>query len=130
MSTRNHFELCDNRPLYTRNRRTAPDHQKLIKDEIEKMLEECIISQASSSWSFLVVIYTNKDGNTRFCVDYHALNARMKAGPWPIPMIEDIFNDLVAAVLLHDRPVHGVLKGTHVRVVPLKYDVPNKIRNI
>lgn len=79
VNNRHHFELSDDSPMYAKNRRMAPTHQKLVKEEIEKMLEEGIIRLASSAWSFMVVIATKKDVKPRFCVYCRPWSASMKA---------------------------------------------------
>ena len=53
-----------------------------------------IIVPASSDWSFPVVIASKRDGSLRFCVDYRSLNKVMNADRWPLPHIEEIFDDL------------------------------------
>ena len=35
-----------------------------------------------------------KDGSSRFCVDFRKLNAVMKSDKWPVPCVEEIFDDL------------------------------------
>lgn len=47
----------------------APAHQKLVKEDLERMVKIGIIRPASFAWSLPVVITTKKDGNPRFCVD-------------------------------------------------------------
>ena len=58
------------------------------------MLKAGIITASSSAWSFPVVIASKKEGKPRFCVDYRALNRVMKADRWPLPKIEELFDDL------------------------------------
>lgn len=41
-----------------------------------------------------MVIASKKDSKPRFCVDYRTLNGRMKADKWPLPRMEEIFDDL------------------------------------
>ena len=91
---KHHFELDDTNPIYHSARRMAPLHNKIVRKELDKMLEAGIITPSSSAWSFPVVIVSKKDGNPRFCVDYCTLNQRMKADRWPLPKIEEIFDDL------------------------------------
>ena len=63
------------------------------------MLEAGIITPAVSAWCFPVVIASKKDGRPRFCVDYRALNKVMKADRWPLPKIEEMFDDLQGSKL-------------------------------
>lgn len=72
----------------------APVHQKLVKEDIEEMLDAYIIRPGSSAWYFTVVIPIKKDGKAEFCVNYWASNAKMMADSWPIRMIEEISEEL------------------------------------
>lgn len=88
------FQLTDNNPVYHRGRRMAPKHNELVRDELQKMLRAGIVTSATSAWSFSVVIATKKDGKPRFCVDYRVLNQRMKGDRFPLPKIQEIFDEL------------------------------------
>ena len=88
------FELEDDTPVYHQPRRLSPKHNEVVRSEIDRMLEAGIITPASSAWSFLVVIATKKDGKPRFCVDYRILNRKIKPDRWPLPRIEEIFDEL------------------------------------
>ena len=96
---RHSFELKDYTPIYHRPRRMSPRDNEIVREEIDKMLKAGIIRPADSAWAFPVVIATKKDGGPRFCVDYRLLNARMVASRWPIPLIEEIFDELKGAVV-------------------------------
>ena len=88
------FELEDDTPVYHQPRRLSPKHNEVVRSEIDRMLEAGIITPASSAWSFPVVIATKKDGKPRFCVDYRILNRKIKPDRWPLPRIEEIFDEL------------------------------------
>ena len=91
---RHGFELTDEVPIHFRSRRLSPRHQAIVREELDRMLEAGIIKPSVSAWSFPVVIVQKKDGKPRFCVDYRTLNQKMKADRWPLPKIEEIFDDL------------------------------------
>ena len=91
---KHYFELTDSTPIYHRPRRMSPRHQRVVQEEIQKMLEAGIIKPSAACWSFPVVIAQKKDGKPRFCVDYRELNKVMKADRYPIPNIEEILEEL------------------------------------
>ena len=58
------------------------------------MEEAGIIKPSISAWSFPVVIVRKMDGTTRFYVDYRLLNSQMKPDKWPLPKVQEIYDDL------------------------------------
>lgn len=89
------FELVDPTPIsHSARRLPPPKHNEVVREELEKMEKAGIITPSVSAWSFPVVIATKKDGKPRFCVDYRLLNKVMKADKWPLPKMEEIFDDL------------------------------------
>lgn len=58
------------------------------------MLKARIIKPSCSPLAFLVVIPRKKDGKSAFCIDYQALNKRMKGYNFPLPNIEKIVDDM------------------------------------
>ena len=53
---KHHFELDNTNPIYHSAGRMAPFHNEIVPKELDKMLEEGIITPSSSAWSFPVVI--------------------------------------------------------------------------
>jgi deoxyuridine 5'-triphosphate nucleotidohydrolase len=91
------IELIDDTPIRLRPYRYAPKEQEFIREEVQRMLKQGVISPSQGPWAFPVVLITKKDGTIRFCVDYRKLNKVTKMDSYPLPRIDEIFDSLAGA---------------------------------
>lgn len=82
------------RPIKQRYYPVSPFKQKIIDEELEKMLSDGVVEPSKSSWSSPICLVRKKDDTYRFCVDYRALNAKTKKDAYPIPYISAILDKL------------------------------------
>jgi hypothetical protein len=68
-----------------------------LKEHIKELLEKGFIHPSSSPWEALVIFVLKKDGTQRLCVDYHALNEVNIKNKYPLPRIDDLFDQLYGA---------------------------------
>ena len=71
--------------------------KKQIKKQIKELLEKGYIQRSSSPWGALVLLVEKKDGSLRMVVDYRALNEVTIKNKYPLPMINDLFDQLQGA---------------------------------
>nr|CAN74912.1 hypothetical protein VITISV_016244 [Vitis vinifera] len=72
-------------------RRFHPDRQKVIRNEIDKLLESGFIREvAYPDWLANVVVVPKKEGKWRVCVDYTNLNNACLKDSFPLPRIDQI----------------------------------------
>jgi hypothetical protein len=84
-------------PIYkTPFRMTTPELAEL-KEHIKELLEKGFIRPSSSPWGAPVIFLPKKDGTQRLCVDYHALNEVTVKDKYPLPRIDDLFDQLHGA---------------------------------
>lgn len=89
-----HEIITDSPPIKQRYYPVSPYRQKLIDEELKKMLDADVIEPSRSGWSSPVVLIPKKDGTHRFCVDYRRLNAVTKKDAYPIPYVSAILDRL------------------------------------
>ena len=62
--------------------------------QLRNMQRQGVIQQSTSPWASPIVLVRKKDGDLRLCVDYHHLNSVTKTDAFPIPRIDDLFDQL------------------------------------
>lgn len=75
-----------------------PHHQKDAMEElIKQMLYRHIIQHSSSPYSSPAILVKKKNGTWRLCNDFRKLNAMTIKNKYPIPVIEDLLDELYGA---------------------------------
>ncbi|WVZ76592.1 hypothetical protein U9M48_024557 [Paspalum notatum var. saurae] len=99
------FELLPGTaPIAKRQYRVPPKEQELIKENIDELLGKGFIRPSSSPWAFPVLFVDKKDGSRRMCVDYRALNDVTIKNKYPLPRIDDLFDQLQGYHQMKIRP--------------------------
>jgi hypothetical protein len=68
-----------------------------LKKQIDELSKKGYIRPSTSPWVALVLFVEKKDGMKRMCIDYQALNEVTTKNKYPLPKIEDLFNQLRGA---------------------------------
>jgi hypothetical protein len=65
-----------------------------LKEHIKELLEKGFIHPSSSPWGAPMIFILKKDGTQRLYMDYRALNEVSIKNKYPLPMIDDLFDQL------------------------------------
>jgi hypothetical protein len=84
-------------PIYKMPFRMTTPELAELKEHIRELLEKGFIHPSSSPWGSPVIFVPKKDGTQRLCVDYRALDEVTVKNKYPLPMIDDLFDQLQGA---------------------------------
>jgi hypothetical protein len=84
-------------PIYKTPYRMATPELAELKEHIKELLQKGFIHPSSSPWGAPVIFVPKKDGTQRLCVDYRVLNEVTVKNKYPLPRIDNLFNQLCGA---------------------------------
>ena len=74
----------------------APVELKELKLQLQELLEKGFIRSSVSQWG-ASMLFVKKYGTLRLCVDYRQLNKMTVNNKYPLPRINDLFDQLKGA---------------------------------
>ena len=77
--------------------RMAPAKLKELKVQLQELLDKGFIRPSVSPWGAPVLFVKNKDATLRMCIDYWQINKVTVINKYPLPRIEDLFDQLKGA---------------------------------
>ncbi|MCF7184013.1 hypothetical protein L3H42_10980, partial [Corynebacterium sp. MC-13] len=86
--------LPDTQPISIPPYRMAPAELKELKEQLKDLLEKGFIRPSTSPWGAPVLFVKKKDGSLRMCIDYRQLNKVTVKNKYPLPRIDDLFDQL------------------------------------
>jgi hypothetical protein len=87
-------------PIYKCPYRIVTPELIELMEHIRELLEKGFIHPSSSPWGAPVIFVPKKDGTQRLCGDYHALNEVTVKNKYPLPRIDDLFDQLSGVFVL------------------------------
>ncbi|GKC60168.1 hypothetical protein Tco_1087766 [Tanacetum coccineum] len=74
--------------------RLASSEMKELSKQLQEFLEKGFIRPSSSPWGAPVLFVKKKDGSFQMCIDYRELNKLTIKNRYPLPRIDDLFDQL------------------------------------
>ncbi|GJR23018.1 putative reverse transcriptase domain-containing protein [Tanacetum coccineum] len=77
--------------------RLAPSEMQELSNQLKDLQEKGFIRPSHSPWGAPVLFVKKKDGALRMCIDYRELNKLTIKNRYPLPRIDDLFDQLQGA---------------------------------
>ena len=84
-------------PIAKRPYKMAVDELKELKKQLAEQISKGFIRPSSSPWGAPVLFVEKKDKSQRMCIDYRSLNEVTIKNKYPLPNINDLFDQLEGA---------------------------------
>jgi hypothetical protein len=95
--------------------------REVVKQQLDDMLRQGLITPSKSAWSAPIVLVAKPDNSIRICIDYRRLNAISVSDNYPIPRISEVFEKIGSAKYLTQ---FDLTKGYYQ--IPLSEDTKDK----
>ncbi|KAD7479072.1 hypothetical protein E3N88_02208 [Mikania micrantha] len=82
--------------------RLAPSEMQELASQLQELSDKGFIRPTSSPWGAPVLFVKKKDGSFHMCIDYRELNKLTIKNLYPLPRIDDLFNQLQGRFVAHD----------------------------
>nr|GEV70591.1 putative reverse transcriptase domain-containing protein [Tanacetum cinerariifolium] len=84
-------------PVVKSSYRLAPFEMQEVSNQLKELQEKGFIRPSHLSWGVPVLFVKKKDGALRMCIDYRELNKLTIKNRYPLPRIDDLFDQLQGA---------------------------------
>ncbi|GKD31664.1 putative reverse transcriptase domain-containing protein [Tanacetum coccineum] len=84
-------------PIAKSPHRLAPSKMQELSDQLQELQDKGFIRPSHSPWGAPVLFVKKKDGSFRMCIDYRELNKITIKNRYPLPRIDDLFDQLQGA---------------------------------
>nr|GEX20581.1 putative mitochondrial protein [Tanacetum cinerariifolium] len=91
--------MANTPPINVRPYRHPPNQKDAIESMVKELMDSGVIRASQSPFSSPIVMVKKKDGTWRMCIDYRQLNKRTVNDKFPIPVIEELIDELNGSVV-------------------------------
>nr|GEZ11843.1 putative reverse transcriptase domain-containing protein [Tanacetum cinerariifolium] len=74
--------------------RLAPLEMQELSNQLQELTDRVFIRPSTSPWGAPILFVKKKDGSFRMCIDYRELNKVTIKNHYPLPRIDDLFDQL------------------------------------
>jgi hypothetical protein len=110
-------------PIFKRPYRIAANQLVELKKQLQELLDKGYIRLSASPWGAPVIFVLKKDETQRMCVDYRSINEVTIKNKYPLPRIDDLFNQLSRACVFSEIDLRSGYHQLKIRAT----DIPKTI---
>ncbi|KAD2805354.1 hypothetical protein E3N88_38731 [Mikania micrantha] len=81
-------------PVAKAPNRLTPSELQELESQLQELTDKGFIRPSHSPWGAPVLFVKKKDGSFRMCIDYRELNKLTIKNRYPLPRIDDLFDQL------------------------------------
>ncbi|GKB63613.1 putative reverse transcriptase domain-containing protein [Tanacetum coccineum] len=102
--------------------RLAPSEMKELSEQLQELSDKGFIRPSSSPWGAPILFVKKKDGSFRMCIDYQELNKLTVKNRYPLPRIDDLFDQLQGSSIPKVQFLGHVIDCRGIHVDPAKIE--------
>ncbi|GKB25216.1 hypothetical protein Tco_0864617 [Tanacetum coccineum] len=111
--------------------RLALSKMKEFMSQLQELLDKGFIRPSSSSWGAPIIFVKNKDGSMKMCIDYRELNKVTVKNVYPLPRIDDLFDQLQGAMWFSKIDLRSGLKVDPAKIeAVMSWQAPKNVGEI
>ncbi|GJR65787.1 putative reverse transcriptase domain-containing protein [Tanacetum coccineum] len=95
--------------------RLAPSEMKELSVQLKELMEKGFIHLSSSPWGAPVLFVKKRDGSFRMCIDYRKLNKLTVKNRYPLPRINDLFDQLQGSSVYSKIDMRSGYQQLHIK---------------
>nr|GEY68599.1 putative reverse transcriptase domain-containing protein [Tanacetum cinerariifolium] len=93
----------------------APSEMKELSEQLQELSDKGFIRPSSSPWGASVLFFKKKDVSFRMCIDYRELNKLTVKNRYPLPRIDDLFDQLQGSSVYSKKDLRSGYHHLRVR---------------
>ncbi|XP_042467292.1 protein NEDD1-like [Zingiber officinale] len=120
------------KPISKAPYRMVPAELEELQKQLRELLDKGLIRPSHSPWGAPILFVKKKDGSMRMCIDYRALNKVTIKNRYPLPRIDDLFDQLKGATVFSKidlRSGYHQVKGSSYPPLPPTSDFFSHLRD-
>ncbi|GKD92402.1 putative reverse transcriptase domain-containing protein [Tanacetum coccineum] len=107
--------------------RLAPSEMKELSKQLKELSDKGFIRPSSSHWGAPVLFVKKKDRSFRMCIDYRELNKLTVKNCYPLPRIDDLFDQLQGSSVYSKINLRSVIPFGLTNALAVFMDLMNQV---